>query len=292
MSTKQAALYREGTGSSFVAGAGTEGGSPLRPISDEEWERMKALISDQLHRVTTPLEELRASGTLAAISQIIQRGDSCKRSRLQAWYHGMLEIEYSNRPFAVAQKLNQLYEAHLAQGPDETPQSFVLDTTITSKSSDDGDDGKRRRGSLRSFESDSSAINRLEGKPNLSVVERQQLWLAKKNVRQEALKSQKREAAAAQRANTAPDLSRSRQSFRSMSGTPAASSRRTNKELDTGFCGNKRKLPGARKGSATMSGRSLGNITNKSAAAAAETAHSRKRRKRVPITDPFNMSTR
>ena len=206
----------------------------------------------------------------------------------------MLETEYCNRPFAVAQKLNQMYEAHLAQGPDETPQSFVLDTTLTSKGSDDGDDGQKRRGSLRSFESDSSAINRLEGKPNLSVVERQQLWLAKKNVRQEALKSQKREAAAAQRANTAPDLSRSRQSFRARSGTPATSSRRAANGTaapDTGFCGNKRKLPDVRKGSAAMSGRSLGNITNKPAAAAAETA-SRKRRKRLPITDPFNMSTR
>ena len=79
MSTKPDTFDREGTGSSFAA----EGGTPLRPISDEEWERMKALISDQLHRVTTPLEELRGSGTLAAISHIIQRGDSCKRSRLQ-----------------------------------------------------------------------------------------------------------------------------------------------------------------------------------------------------------------
>ena len=204
----------------------------------------------------------------------------------------MLEIEYSNRPFAVAQKLNQLYEAHLAQGPDGAPPSFVLDTTLTSKGDDDGEDGKRRRGSMRSFESDSSAIDRLEGKPNLSVVERQQLWLAKKNVRQEALKTQRREAAAAQRANTAPDLSRSRQSFRSRSGTPAASSRRADEALDTGFCGDKRKLHDVRKGSATMSGRSLGNITNKPAAAAAATAQSRKRRKRAPITDPFNMSTR
>ena len=52
-------------------------------LSLQEWERMKALISDQLDRVTTPLEELRESGTLAAISQIIQRGDTCKRARLQ-----------------------------------------------------------------------------------------------------------------------------------------------------------------------------------------------------------------
>jgi len=59
--------------------------NPTRTVSDDEWARMKGMISDQLDHVTSNLEELRESGSLAAIDQVIRRGDSFPTARLQAW---------------------------------------------------------------------------------------------------------------------------------------------------------------------------------------------------------------
>lgn len=57
-----------------------------KDVSNEEWEKMKSMISDQLDNVTSSLNELRENGSLDTISQMIKRGDTCPSARLQAWY--------------------------------------------------------------------------------------------------------------------------------------------------------------------------------------------------------------
>ena len=54
-------------------------------VSDEEWDKMKSMISDQLDSVDANLNELRDNGSLETIAQMIKRGDKIPSSRLQAW---------------------------------------------------------------------------------------------------------------------------------------------------------------------------------------------------------------
>ncbi|KAL3767138.1 hypothetical protein ACHAW5_003157 [Stephanodiscus triporus] len=190
-------------------------------VSDEEWEKMKSMISDQIDSVDSNLNELKDNGSLETIAHMIKRGDKIPSARLQAWYHGMLEVEYCNRPQLVSQKLQYMYRTHGANGPDEAPLSFVLDTTLTASSSAN-EEWKRRGG--RPLESAESIVARLEGKKDLTVVERQELWLAKKNLKTETLKSIIAAQKLLERATTAPDLSQSRRTFRNLtneSKTPA-----------------------------------------------------------------------
>ena len=179
-------------------------------VSDEEWEKMKVMISDQIDNVDASLTELKENGSLETIAQMIKRGDKIPSARLQAWYHGMLEVEYCNRPQLVNQKLQYMYRTHASN---DAPMSFVIDTTLTAPSSAN-EDWKRRGG--RPLESAESIVARLEAKDDLSVLERQELWLAKKNLKTETLKSIIAAQKLEERAKTAPDLSQSRRTFRGL----------------------------------------------------------------------------
>ena len=179
-------------------------------VSDEEWEKMKVMISDQIDNVDASLTELKENGSLETIAQMIKRGDKIPSARLQAWYHGMLEVEYCNRPQLVNQKLQYMYRTHASN---DAPMSFVIDTTLTAPSSAN-EDWKRRGG--RPLESAESIVARLEAKDDLSVLERQELWLAKKNLKTETLKSIIAAQKLEERAKTAPDLSQSRKTFRDL----------------------------------------------------------------------------
>ena len=128
-------------------------------------------------------------------------------------YHAMLEVEYCNRPYSTLQKLQFMYKTHAAKGPDATPQSFILDTSLTSQASGN-EEWKRRSG--RPLECPESVVSRLEGKRKLSVAERNELWLAKKKVKAAKFQSLAEEKNMQERAKSAPDLSRSRQSFTSI----------------------------------------------------------------------------
>lgn len=55
-------------------------------VSDEEWEKMKVMISDQIDNVDASLTELKENGSLETIAQMIKRGDKIPSARLQAWY--------------------------------------------------------------------------------------------------------------------------------------------------------------------------------------------------------------
>ena len=149
-----------------------------------------------------------------------------------------------------------------------------MDTSLTAQPSDK-EERKRRSG--RPLECPESVVARLEGKRNLSVVERQELWLAKKNVKD--VKAAKVKKRMTERANTAPDLSRSRQSFSALAKEKKMAAKVT---ADT----RKRSSTAVGKRSITATGpdanpRSLGNITNQT-----ETKR-RKRQKMAPISDPF-----
>mmetsp|Transcript_4835 Transcript_4835/g.10644 ORF Transcript_4835/g.10644 Transcript_4835/m.10644 type:complete len:284 (-) Transcript_4835:108-959(-) len=260
-------------------------------VSDDEWEIMKSMISEQLDNVTSNLDELRENGSLEAIAQTIKRGDKCPAARLQAWYHGMLEVEYCNRPFSVSQKLQHIYKTHAANGPDETPQSFILDTNISLAAQSAGSEQSTRR-SERLLESAESVVGRLEGKTNLTVVERQELWLAKKNVKVAKAHMENAQKRMNERAQSAPDLSRSRRSFIALAkenkmvakGTIAEVRKRSGTADAT-----KRPITAARKRARSTTAidpganpRSLGNITNQT-----ETTKRRKRQKMAPLSDPF-----
>ena len=121
----------------------------------------------------------------------------------------MLEVEFCNRPFSVSQKMKYMYGSHAANGPDETPQSFILETSLTAQTSE----GERKRRGGRPLESPESIVVRLERKRRLSVVERQELWLAKKNLKTERAQSAIAEESMLERATSAPDLSRSQKSY-------------------------------------------------------------------------------
>jgi hypothetical protein len=55
-------------------------------VSDEEWDKMKSMISDQIDSVDANLNELKDNGSLETIAQMIKRGDKIPSARLQAWY--------------------------------------------------------------------------------------------------------------------------------------------------------------------------------------------------------------
>lgn len=55
-------------------------------VSDEDWEKMKVMISDQIDSVDASLTELKENGSLETIAQMIKRGDKIPSARLQAWY--------------------------------------------------------------------------------------------------------------------------------------------------------------------------------------------------------------
>lgn len=54
-------------------------------VSDEEWEKMKFMISDQIDNIDANLNELKDNGSLETIAQMIKRGDRIPSARLQAW---------------------------------------------------------------------------------------------------------------------------------------------------------------------------------------------------------------
>ena len=64
----------------------TEKAGRVQQISDEEWGKMKEMITEQLDSVTSDLSTLRENGSLETIAQMIQRGDRCPSARIQAWY--------------------------------------------------------------------------------------------------------------------------------------------------------------------------------------------------------------
>jgi len=169
----------------------------------------------------------------------------------------MLEAEMLIRP-EVQQKLTYMYRSHKANNlPDQVPQSFILDTNLTAQP--DGkskDDWKRRSG--RPLENPQQIVLRLEKKRSLSVVERQELWQAKKLIK--AAKAKTTEEIA-ERATTAPDMNHSRKSF-----TNLAKERRMSAKTSNGAAGRRRpSTTTTRKRSITSStDRSLGNITNSS----------------------------
>lgn len=116
----------------------------------------------------------------------------------------MLELEATTRG---VQKIRYLFNMHAKE-----PQSFVLDTTLTSQTSSGNEEWKRRNG--RPLETPESVVERLEGKKStLSVVERQQLWQAKKEASLNTMRQQEHMKATRERKMSAPDLTKSRKSF-------------------------------------------------------------------------------
>jgi len=176
----------------------TRASTEMDQISDEDWDVMKAMISTQIDSIHVTVESLRKRGSLECIAQQIKRGDDNPSARLQAWYLAMLEIEVTSKPLGL-QKINYLFNHHAKEGL----KSFVLDTTMTQTSADADDDEWKRR----------SIVANLEGKPNLSVVERQQLWQAKKESALNNMRQQEQTKAARERKMSAPDLTKSRKSF-------------------------------------------------------------------------------
>jgi hypothetical protein len=168
-------------------------------VSDKDWDVMKAMVSTQIDNIPkeVTVDTLRQRGTLETIAQQIKRGDENPSARLQCWYIAMLEIEVTSKPLGL-QKIHYLFNQHSKEGI----KSFVLDTTMTQTSGDDDDEWKRR-----------SIVARLEGKSNLSVVERQQLWQAKKESALNNMRQQEQSKAARERKMSAPDITKSRKSF-------------------------------------------------------------------------------
>lgn len=171
--------------------------NPLCAMKDEDWSRMKLMITEQLDNVTSNLEDLRKKRCLDSIAFQIERGDSCPSARLISWYLAMLEIEYCSRK-AVEKKLNHMLQVHTTA----KNKSFVLETHIS------------RAGRPLDASDYQSIVEKLEGKTNLSIVERQDLWNAKKNIKNDAAKARKKEAEEKVRAQSAPNLDRSRRSYR------------------------------------------------------------------------------
>lgn len=68
-------------------------------VSDEEWEKMKSMISDQIDSVDANLNELKDNGSLETIAHMIKRGDKIPSARLQAWYVPILhDTMHFNHP--------------------------------------------------------------------------------------------------------------------------------------------------------------------------------------------------
>jgi len=174
-----------------------------------------------------------------------------------------------------------MYKTHAASGPDDAPQSFILDTNLTTQSS--GKEESNRR-SGRPIENSVSVVARLEGKRKLSVVERQELRLAKKNIKAAKKQSHIAEKRLQERATSAPDLSRSRQSFRSVpqEKKPALTRSIAVTKRRSSTVARKRSI------AAATPSTYLGNISNQSQS---ETK-ARKRQRRGPISDPLSQKMR
>ena len=192
-------------------------------VSDEDWDVMKGMISTHIDSLPTnvTVESLRKRGSLECIAQQIKRGDENPSARLQSWYLAMLEIEVTSRPLGL-QKILFLFNRHSKEK--EGLNSFVLDTTMKESSADDDEEWKRR-----------SIVARLEGKSNLSVVERQELWQAKKESRATLMRQQEEAKATRERKMSAPDLTKSRKSFIGTSKTQRSGQKRSN---DDGYLSN------------------------------------------------------
>jgi len=158
----------------------------------------------RIDNVDITVAELKREGSLDCIAQQIKRGDENPSVRLISWYHAMLELEATTRG---VQKIRYMFNMHAKE-----PQSFVLDTTLTSQTSTGNEEWKRRNG--RPLETPESVVGRLERrKATLSVVERQQLWQAKKEASLNTMRQQEQMKATRERKMSAPDLTKSRKSF-------------------------------------------------------------------------------
>jgi hypothetical protein len=234
-------------------------------MEDEEWETMKLMITDQLDNVTANLDDLRKKGCLESLAFQIERGDRCPSARLISWYLAMLEIEYCSRK-EVGKKLDHMFQLHSTS----KMKSFVLETHIS-------------RGGRPLEASDyRSIVEKLEAKQNLSITERQDLWLAKKNIRNEEAVIRKKEAEEKVRAQSAPNLERSRQSYKLTANKREIEPlHRPKSGISTASAVDGRKPPAI-----PSSTRSLTNITNKKNATES-TVKVNKTKKRQPISDPF-----
>ena len=243
------------------------------PMEEDEWSRMKLMITDQLDNVTANLDDLRKKGCLESIAFQIERGDRCPSARLISWYLAMLEVEYCSRK-DVIKKLDHMFQIH---SNSNSKKSFVLDTHIS------------RTGKPLGASDYRCIVEKLEGKTNLSIVERQDLWLAKKNIRKEEAIVKKKDAEEKIRAQSAPNLDISRNSYRGATSdqkrNPAQKpqSRVSTVESNT-------KPPAIPNPS-----RSLSNITNRRSAQSTTlkdsqaTKHTKKTRIRKPISNPFSI---
>lgn len=242
--------------------------SPM--MEADEWSKMKLMITDQLDNVTANLDDLRKMGCLESIAFQIERGDRCPEARLISWYLAMLEIEYCSRK-KVGEKLNHMFQMHSI-----TKKSFVLETHIS------------RAGRPLDASDYRTVVEKLEGKTNLSITERQDLWLAKKNIRNEEAVIRKKEAEEKVRAQSAPNLERSRQSYKIGTNKEKEPLYRPKNRVSTTSNAGSRKPPAI-----PSSTRSLSNITNKTTAQKVSqnkknaTENAKKTKKRQPISDPF-----
>lgn len=232
-------------------------------MEDEEWGCMKLMITDQLDNVTANLDDLRKKGCLESIAFQIERGDRCPSARLISWYLAMLEIEYCSRQ-EVGKKLHNMLQMHSTS----KIKSFVLETHIS-------------RGGRPLEASDyRSVVEKLESKQNLSITERQDLWLAKKNIRNEEAVIRKKEAEEKVRAQSAPNLERSRQSYKlSANKRQTEPLHRPKSRISTASAADSRKPPAI-----PNSARSLNNITNKKNSTQTTV---KKTKKKQPVSDPF-----
>lgn len=250
---------------------------------DEEWTSMKSMITDQLDNVTANLDDLRRTGCLESIAFQIERGDRCPSARLISWYLAMLEVEYCSRQ-EVSKKLANMFKMHNSS----KHKSFVLETHIS------------RAGRPLNSCDYRLTINRLEGKAGLSVTERQELWLAKKNIRNEDALARKKKDEEMARAQSAPNLSRSRQSYRTRSQESSVVHAAANGRDPTvkkakssaASISDGRKPPAATKGASIPDPtRSLSNITNNVLRDTIVKNVKKKKKKRQPISDIFSMNS-
>jgi hypothetical protein len=241
-------------------------------VADHEWEQMKQMINDQFDLVTTNLEELRKKGCLESIAHQIERGNRCASARLICWYLAMVEVEYCSRQ-EVSKKLDHMFQCH----KNAKKASFVLETHVS------------RAGRLLNASDHQSTINDLEGKENLSLVQRQELWLAKKSIRQEEAQSRKREAEEKVRAQSAPNMNRSKQSFKTRRPQAVIGQNVTKRTTTpTGSIPDVYKRPPTSKhNSFPDPTRSLSNITNKASEKAAVKPLRTQKKKKKPISDIY-----
>ena len=161
----------------------------------------------------------------------------------------MLEVECCNRPEAL-QKLEYIYRIHAAGSSGKNSKSFVLDTTLTSQMT-----GKHdwRRRSGRPLESPNSVVARLESKSGkLTMVERQELWLAKKTIRTAEMQLRAAEDSVRARAKSAPDLSRSQRRFTKVTTLPQQESN----EVQSAITNSSRRATSTSDGSVTSANKS------------------------------------